>query len=64
MIKHSGIFSKALSLACCLALALSAVPAARAAEDGPVKSSNKNAQDYSMWASPVTPTSTKTQTAA
>ena len=54
MIKHSGIFSKALSLACCLALALSAVPAARAAEDGPVKSSNKNAQDYSMWASPVT----------
>ena len=33
MIKHSGIFSKALSLACCLALALSAVPAARAAEE-------------------------------
>ena len=37
---------KVLSAACCLAMVLSLIPVVGAAESGPVKSNNKNRQDY------------------
>lgn len=46
-------YQKVLSALCCLAMLLPLLPAAEAAEPGPVKSSNKNGQDYTTWASPV-----------
>ena len=49
--KHH-LLKKLTALACSLTLSLSLIPATRAAE-GPVESSNINAQDYTTWASTV-----------